>query len=169
MKEYRFLNKAFLLLFTFTACFQFSIQAQNDKKEQKQADIQKLIQSKNFVFVAQYASPLGGRQINLTSIYDVKLSADTIVSELPYYGRAFVAPINPADGGINFTSTNFTYTVNDKKKGGWEITVLPKDTHDARQMFLTVSAEGYASLQVTSNNRQPIGFTGYITSKSKFK
>ena len=148
------------------------MQAQNskdDKKHEQSAEIGKLIQSKNFVFVAQYALPLGGRSVNLTSLYDVKLSGDTITSDLPFYGRAFVAPINPSDGGIHFTSTKFDYTINEKKKGGWNITIEPKDTKDVRQMFLSVSENGYASLQVTSNNRQAINYTGYVTAKNKVR
>ena len=152
--------------------FQMKSKAQEtktEKKEEKTAAIADLIKSKNFVFVAQYASPLGGQAINLTSVYDVKLSTDTIISELPYFGRAYIAPLNPSEGGINFRSTKFTYTVNPKKKSGWDITILPEDTQDARQMFLSVSKSGYASLMVESNNRQAINFSGYIISKDKFR
>lgn len=171
MKCYKFLNRVLLLFITSLVCIQFT-NAQDSKKEKKEekiAEIQSLVQSKNFVFVAQNAYPMSGRYINLTSVYDVKLSADTVVSDLPYFGRAFVAPINPSEGGIHFTSTKFTYTIKEKKKGGWDITILPKDARDVREMFLNVSADGYASLQVTSNNRQLINFTGYITSKSNFR
>src|SRR4051812_38808283 len=113
MKEYRFFNKAVLLLVASMVCLQFSSSAQNnknEKKEQKVTEIQDLVQSKSFVFVAQNVTPLGRRMINLTSTYDVRLSKDTIISELPYFGRAYVAPLDPAEGGINFTSTKFTYT-----------------------------------------------------------
>ncbi|MCW3114846.1 MAG: hypothetical protein JWR18_3242 [Segetibacter sp.] len=168
MKYHKLINKVFLLslvtlLFVQTANAQDS---KKDKKEQKIAEIENLVQSKNFVFIAQNAQPLNGRNINLTSLYDVRLSADTVVTDLPYFGRAFVAPMNPSEGGIHFTSTQFTYTIDERKKGGWDITILPKDAKDVRQMFLTVSREGYATLRVSSNNRQNIGFSGYITSKS---
>lgn len=143
--------------------------SKDDKKHEQRAEIGKLIQSKNFVFVAQYALPLGGRSVNLTSLYNVKLSGDTLTSDLPFYGRAFVAPINPSEGGIHFTSTHFEYTINEKKKGGWNVTILPKDTKDVRQMFLSVSENGSSSLQLTSNNRQSISFTGYIIDKNKLR
>ena len=105
----------------------------------------------------------------LTSVYDLKVSSDTVVSDLPYYGRAFVAPIDPAEGGIHFTSTQFTYTIKEKKKGGWDVSIVPKDIHDVREMQLSVSEAGYATLQVTSNNRQLITFTGYLVAKNKFR
>ena len=35
------------------------------------------------------------------------------------------------------------------------------------RLTLDVSSDGYASLQVTSNNRQPISFNGYVTERKK--
>jgi hypothetical protein len=137
------------------------------KKKEKEVVTEEMIASKNFVFKAQSALPLGGRSIQLTSDYDLRVSKDTLVSYLPYFGRAFVAPVNPSEGGIRFTSTSFDYRVKERRKGGWEITLLPKDVREVRQLFLNVSKGGYASLQVSSNNRQPITFNGYIEEKAR--
>ena len=68
-------------------------------------------------------------------------------------------------GGLNFTSTEFQYNLKSKKKGGWDITIKPTDIKDVRQMFLSIGENGYASLQVISNNRQTISYYGYITEK----
>lgn len=166
---YHKLINIFFLLSLVTLLFVQISYAQDTKKdneEQKIAETEKLVQSKNFVFIAQNAQPSNGRTINLTTLYDIRLSADTIVADLPYFGRSFVAPINPSDGGIRFTSTRFTYSINERKKGGWDITILPKDGKDVRQMYLTVSQEGYATLRITSNNRQNISFSGYITANN---
>ena len=133
-----------------------------NKNLKRSSQIQGLIDSKNYVFVAQTAIPIGGRAINLTSPYEVRVSGDTVASDLPYFGRAFVAPINPSDGGIRFTSTNSNYKVKGRKKGGWDIEILPKDSKDVRQMLLTVSESGYGTLQVVSNNKQQISYNGYV-------
>jgi len=142
-----------------------NLHAQN-KTSDKQAAVRKMIAERNFVFKAQTVQPTAptvSRQ--LTSDYDVKVSQDTIVTYLPYFGRTFTAPLDPTKGGIQFTSTKFEYTTSEKKKGGWEITIKPQDTQDARLMTISVSENGYASLQVLSNNRQPISFNGYIDEK----
>lgn len=157
---------AAILLTTYVTNGQVS---KESKKQDKLAQIESLVQSKNYVFIAQTAFPMGGHAINLTSVYNVKLSGDTVVSDLPYYGRAYEAPMNPSEGGMNFTSTKFSYDVKARKKGGWDISISPGDTKDVRQMFLTISSEGYATLQVGSNNRQNISFNGYITSKNKLR
>ncbi|MBW8686946.1 DUF4251 domain-containing protein [Chitinophaga rhizophila] len=137
-----------------------------DSKPDKQEVIQQIVAARNFVFKVQTVQPTGpspNRQI--TSEYDLKISPDSIISFLPYFGRAYTAPMDPTKGGIQFTSTKFDYKQEARKKGGWDITIKPQDTQDTRLMTLTVSDNGYASLQVISNNRQPISFTGYITQK----
>lgn len=147
-----------------------NIQAQdskNDRENKKTAKVDRSITSKDFVFTAETAVPMNGRTIYLTTPYYVRVSNDSLLTDLPYFGRAFSAPLNPAEGGIRFTSTDFEYKVQVHKKGGWDIFINPKDVRDVRQLFLSASENGYASLQVTSNNRQLISFTGSIKERNK--
>ena len=168
MKINDFLKKRILLLLTlFITTATFAQATKESKQQQKAEEIQNLIQSKNYVFTAQTVLPETGRTINLTSTYDMRLSGDTLRSDLPYFGRAYEAPIDPSQGGIHFKSTNFNYTIKDRKKGGWDITIVPKDTRDVRQMFLTVFENGYASLNVLSETRQAISFNGIIQAARK--
>jgi hypothetical protein len=133
----------------------------------KTAAIQSLVESKNYVFRAQTALPQSGQVRNLTSIYDLKITTNALVSDLPYFGRAY-APVDPNDGGIQFTSKDFTYTSKPRKKGGWEIAIKPNDIKaDVRQMWLTITTTGYATLRVICNNRNPISFNGQVFSPDK--
>jgi hypothetical protein len=90
---------------------------------------------------------------------------DSIVSFLPYFGRAYSAPLDPTKGGIQFTSTDFEYDQTARNKGGWIINIKPRDVQDVRQLTLTVTQSGSASLQVISTNRQGISFNGRIEPK----
>ncbi len=151
------------------ALFTSGLYAQKKTNDKQQA-IEKLITARNYVFKAQTvlpASPTVNRQ--LTSDYDVKVSPDTIISYLPYFGRAYNAPMDPTKGGIQFTSTKFDYNQTARKNGGWDIVIKPQDTQDARLLSFSISENGFASLQVISNNRQPITFSGYITEKKTKK
>ena len=130
----------------------------------KKAAMKSLVESKNYVFRAQTAIPQTGQTRNLTSIYDLKITTNSIVCDLPYFGRAY-APVDPNEGGIQFTSKDFTYTSKPTKKGGWEIAIKPNDiSADVRQMWLTITSDGYATLRVIGNNRNPISFSGQIFS-----
>src|ERR1700755_2702852 len=89
-----------------------------DKKAEKKAAIKDLVESQHYDFRAQTVMPMGGRSRQLTSDYDVKVNKESIVSYLPYFGRAYSAPIDPTKGGIQFTSKDFGYTITPGKKGG---------------------------------------------------
>jgi len=145
------------------ACIPASVMAQN--KEDKKAEIKNIVEARNFVFKAQTALPSSGSSRQLTSDFDLRVSKDTVVSDLPYFGRAYSAPLNPSQSPLQFTTTEFNYKVTDRKKGGWTITITPKDQQDPKQFTLTIFDNGSASAVVTSYNRQPISFNGYVTEK----
>jgi len=132
------------------------------KSNDKTAAIKQLVESQNYDFIAQSAMPMGGRTRQLTPDYDFKVTKTKITAYLPYFGRAYTAPMDPTQGGINFSITAFNYTATPRKKGGWDISIKPGDAKDVQQLFLSISETGYATLQVTSTNRQAISFSGYI-------
>ena len=148
----------FWMLFTCTA---MSVSAQK-KVSAKETAIKSLLDNHRYVFYAESALPSSGRQRYLTSEYTVTIVKDSIISDLPYFGRAYAAPIGTTDGGIKFTSVDFDYTVIPRKKGGWEVNIKPKDGQDVQSMILTIYDNGKAYLNVNSNNRQTISFNGHI-------
>ena len=134
------------------------ISAQPDKSAVKTS-----VESKQFIFHAQTALPTSGRSRQLTSEYTLRIFPDSLISYLPFYGRAYSVPYGSSDGGFNFTSTKFEYTATPGRKKGWDISIKPKDVTDFREFSLSLSDNGYGTLQALTNNRQPISFTGYIT------
>lgn len=115
-----------------------------------------------YTFVPTSAIPMSGRTVNLDNSYLLKVSKDTISSYLPYFGRAYTAPVSTTDGGIKFVSTDFNYTTSDKKKGMWKVSMEIKDSPSRYRLFLSIGDSGYASLTVQENNRQSITFYGKI-------
>lgn len=127
--------------------------------------IGELVKSQNYVFRADRVLPLSGPGKILTTPYDLYVSEDTIRAWLPYFGRAYQAPTDPARGGIKFTSTQFNYRLTQAKKGGWEVSIKPEDVRDVQQLTLHISEGGSASLHVISTHRQAISFIGKIIEK----
>ena len=133
----------------------------------KAAAIREMVTNQQYTFKAQTASPLAGRLRQLTTEYDLKVTKEQIVAYLPYFGRAYSAPLDPSKGGIQFTSKDFDYKLTERKKGGWNVSIKTKDIAEAQQMDLTIFSDGTASLQANSTNRQSISFSGYITTDKK--
>lgn len=131
--------------------------------QERESAIRDMVQAGQFMFHAQTALPMTGTSRQLTSDYDLEVSKDAVVSYLPFFGRAYSLPYGSTGGGFNFTSRKFEYSFSDRKKGGWNISIKPRDVADFREFSLLISKNGYGSLQVVSNNRQSISFTGYIS------
>ena len=167
------------LSFIFLALFAFTANAQTDK-----ATTAKIVEGKTYTFVATSAIPLnstdinnilskmggnaGGGMINLSGAsYDVKITADSVVAYLPYYGRSYNAPLNRDDSGFKFLSKDFTYSSKNRKKGGWEVIINTKDTKESPRLSFSISENGYGSLIITSNNKQSITYNGYLAENAK--
>ncbi len=145
----------------------------------------KIVADKNYTFVANTAMPManndisrvlsmmpgaqGGSTINLTgSQYDVRVTKDSVVAFLPYYGRSYSAPLDPSEGGIKFTSKDFTYTESKNKKGAYTIQINTKDVKRENYRFtINISTNGYTQLTASSVNKQPIIFNGYLNEPKK--
>jgi len=126
------------------------------------SEIKNLVDSKKFLFEVQSTMPQSGPSKQESYGFFLKVSGDTLICYLPYYGRATMPTMNPGERPLDFTSTDFEYSVKENKKGGWEISISPKDQKNVREMSLTVFDNGSASLYVNSNNLQPISYNGSV-------
>lgn len=125
--------------------------------------IKSKIESSDFTFNAEVAYPLRFRPIHLTSPYDLKVAKDTLKAYLPYFGRAYVAPMDPLEGGYIFTNTDFEYKyVEGKKPGNWNVTIKTYVKNRSVIMFLNVWDNGSARLVINDPDKQSISFDGYI-------
>ncbi|NDW11071.1 DUF4251 domain-containing protein [Dysgonomonas sp. 520] len=123
--------------------------------------ILKKIDSKDYIFNANTALPNGYPSVPLSYGYSLKVSGDTVNAYLPFYGRAYTAPMGSDDGGIKFVTTDAVYTSNEKKNGR-EITITTTEPGRKITLYLTVQESGYATLIVNDPNRVQISFYGKI-------
>lgn len=124
--------------------------------------VKQMIESKNFNFLARVMSPLGGRARQLTSDYTIRVQNDSLVVDLPYFGRVYSATYGANNGGFDFTSVKFDYNLEKSKRGGYTLIIKPKDISDPRIITLDVGSMGSTSVTVISNNRQSISYTGVL-------
>lgn len=124
--------------------------------------ISQALDTDNWIFTANQALPLGGRSRNLTSTYKVVCRKDTILFYLPYFGRAYTAPIGETTSPLDFKTTDFDFKKNKDGKGKWNITVIPKDYREVQSCDFTFFENGSAQLNVQMANRSSISFSGFL-------
>ncbi len=163
MKKFKILFISCAAFFLLTAGSGFA-----QTKSEKEARIQRLLDSKNFTFAAESATPMSGGNIRLTSSnYHVSFYKDSLDSFLPYFGTAFRSQYGATQSPLIFSTADFTYQAKISKRGGSILTVKINSPEDPDVLTLSISPSGYGTLQVSSVNRQPISFYGTITSNSK--
>lgn len=161
--------------------FTLNASAQTDK-----TTTTRIVTEKKYIFVATTAVAMNSTEINNVmskmaggntagsislngSSYEVEVTPDSLNVYLPYFGRAYSAPMNSNEGGYKFKAKDFTYQITQRKKGGWEVSIATKDVKDNVRMNLSIGVNGYGTLSVMSNNKQPISYYGYLSEPKKDK
>jgi len=140
------------------------------EKEKRANQLRVAVESSDFVFEATYAYPTGYNSVYLSPYYDVKISPDTVSAYLPYYGRAYRAPMDPSEGGFHVTSTDFKYSFKEgKRNGNWIVEIDILDLDRPVTFSFDIWEAGSARLVVNDMNRQPISFQGEIAIKKEEK
>ena len=164
MKPVIALGKFSIAILLLISCMPVSAQ-QTDKQQEetaKKAAIDNMLKSKRFEFVAQSAVPMRGNTRQLSFGYHLTVLGDSLLADLPYYGRSHSAGYGGADGPIHIKSNQYTYQAKETKKEGWEVTIVPKSVPNVYQITISISALGNATAYVKSNSRDNISFYGTL-------
>lgn len=139
-----------------------------EEAEKKEFETTKsLIKSGEYKFIADWATTQSGTKINLATNHGyLKIEKENAEADLPYFGDVQVAS-NSGKGGIEFKNEidNYAVEFNDKKK---TVTIQFKATEKSEffNLILTVFKSGNASLDISSNKRNSIGYDGKVNELS---
>lgn len=107
------------------------------------------------------AVPMAGRSVNLTSPYSLEIHGDSILSYLPYFGRAYSAPYGGGEG-LTFKEVAAEKEQTSEKKGSSEIKFRVKTKEDVYMFRVEVYPNGSVTINVTPVNKQAITFYGDV-------
>ena len=159
-----------LCIITLVTTFSFQNGLSQDKKsrkakqEQAIANTKQLIDNGQFIFVPDRAYPQGGTSIDLTTNYGfIKINGDECIGDLPFFGRAYQVDYGSNEGGLVFEGEMLEkeWETNDKKKR-YTLSFVVKDK-DNYQIHMEIGFEGNTSVNVISNNRSFISYSGQIS------
>ena len=131
------------------------------------SDIGKLLEGKQYVFIAQTAFPARGSSVSIAGAnYDLKVIRDSVSVYLPFYGRVTDLSAGRTGGPVELNTKEISYSIA-KKKSRWEVTITPTNPSGVRQINLSVSDNGFADLQVVSTNRDNMNYHGTVEALKK--
>ncbi len=105
--------------------------------------------------------PFGGRSVNLTSPYSITVKNDSVISSLPYFGRAYHVPYGGGNG-LQFKAPLTSYETDFNKRGAGLIKMKTTNNEDTYTFTITVQTNGSAYVTVNMHNRQTISYDGEL-------
>lgn len=155
-----------LLLMAVTGVPALSAQTRKEKKEMKQKAVKELVLSEKYKIDVNRAIPATGRSVSLTSPYSVEIRNDSVISYLPYYGRAYSIPYGGGEG-LNFKAPISDYKIEWDKKGTAKVRFIARSTEDRLSFNIDIFSNGSSSIFVNMQNRQSISFQGDLDMPEK--
>lgn len=137
-------------------------QSKQEKKAQREKEVKEWIDGKRFTIEVDRALPLRGRSVHLTSPYSLEVRGDSVLSYLPYFGRAYSLPYGGGNG-MRFEEPMTDYAVTYDKKGKTILLFDTKTDDDKYTFYIEIYPNGSATIQVTPVNRQSISYYGELT------
>ena len=159
-----------VLTFVFIMVISYSSIAQKEsraeRRERRLNETKELLESKQFVFNVKMVLPQSGRSIDVsTDNYDFIVVNDSVISYLPFFGRAYSAGYGD-EGGYKFESLHEDYKVTVSRNGkSYTATFTVKLSNDWLQCIINASSPEAANLSITGNKKAFISYTGDLSSK----
>ena len=121
--------------------------------------VMKAVDTHRFKIDISYMQPARGAAKQLDYGYNIRISGDTLYSNLPYYGRAFNIPYGGGKGLV-FDAPIGKTAIAHGRKGASRMEIRVSNEEDNYVYTLDVYENGKATLNVYSRERESITFSG---------
>ena len=125
------------------------------------AKVEKALSAKHYLINVERMYPLSGATKHLSYGYTIEVRNDSLISYLPYYGRAFNVPYGGGKA-LNFSEPIGSYQEQEKSNGQRHIEIGVRNDEDTYLYFIDVFDNGSTSISVQAREREPISFSGMM-------
>ena len=143
-----------------------SCATQEERAARKAEQVQKVtaaLNARKYIIDITRMIPSKGPAKTVSS-YSIEVRNDSLISYLPYFGRAYSVPYGGGNG-LNFSAPITNYKESIKKNGMREIEISVTNSEDTYLYRLGVFDNGSSSLDVQSRHREQISYTGDMVFK----
>lgn len=131
------------------------------ERAEKALAVERALASRHYVVDVQMMYPRRGRAVNVTSNYSLEVKGDTLVSYLPYFGRAYSIPYGGGKA-FNFSAPISSYESVRDEKGRTYVRLVTDNEEDVITFQLEIFDNGQATIDVQAREREPITYSGEL-------
>ncbi len=125
------------------------------------ANVTNALNNRDYKIVIDRMYPMRGSSRHVSFGYSVEVRNDTLISYLPYFGRAYNVPYGGGKG-LNFTAPIGSYQEFMKRNGQRHIEIGVSNEEDTYFYTIEVFDNGNSTVDVRARQRERISYSGHI-------
>lgn len=125
------------------------------------ANVTNALNNRDYKITIDRMYPMRGSSRHVTYGYSVEVRNDTLISYLPYFGRAYNVPYGGGKG-LNFTAPISIYQEFMKRNGQRHIEIGVTNDEDTYFYTIEVFNNGNSSIEVRARQRERISYSGNV-------
>ena len=125
------------------------------------ANVTNALNNRDYKIAIDRMYPMRGGSRHVSYGYSVEVRNDTLISYLPYFGRAYNVPYGGGKG-LNFTAPIESYQEFMKRNGLRHIEIGVTNEEDTYFYTIEVFDNGNSSVEVRARQRERISYSGNV-------
>lgn len=125
------------------------------------ANVTNALNSRDYKIAIDRMYPMRGSSRHVSYGYSVEVRNDTLISYLPYFGRAYNVPYGGGKG-LNFSAPIGSYQEFLKRNGQRHIEIGVTNDEDTYFYTIEVFDNGSSSVDVRARQRERISYSGSV-------
>ncbi len=160
MKRF-FIFSVLIVLMAILWCSCTSSEEKAAQMAELSANVTNALNNRDYKIAIDRMYPMRGSSRHVSFGYSVEVRNDTLISYLPYFGRAYNVPYGGGKG-LNFTAPISSYQEFMKRNGQRHIEIGVTNDEDTYFYTIEVFNNGSSSIDVQARQRERISYSGNI-------
>ena len=148
-----------LLTMMLVACSTLTPAEKAERRAKRAQAVEQALAARHYRVSVNMMYPRNGKAKTVSSDYGLEVKGDTLVSYLPYFGRAYNVPYGGGKG-LNFTETFTEYHSKKLSNGATQVLIKVKNEEDVYEFILEIFDNGSTSIDMNSRERESINYSG---------
>lgn len=148
-----------LMIWLTTACGSLTPAEKAERQTKVALAVEKALSERHYKVGIIMMFPNRGQAVNVSPDFSLEVKGDTLISYLPYFGRAYNVPYGGGKG-LNFTAPITEYSSEKGRKGATMVRITVKNEEDFYTYLLEIYDNGSTTVNLRARERESIRYSG---------